>query len=71
MRRPVTLPCGAWPRRMSAELAAGYCGERTVEDFVKRVGREYPLPRVSEGRRKLWLKDDLDEAIKCTSAANK
>ena len=48
---------------MSAELAAGYCGEKTVEDFLKRVGREYPPPRVSEGRRKLWLKDDLDEAI--------
>jgi hypothetical protein len=48
---------------MHAELAAAYCGERTVEDFVKRVGREYPQPRVKEGRRRLWLKDDLDRAI--------
>ena len=48
---------------MSAELAAGYCGESTVEAFLKRVGREYPQPRVHEGRRKLWLKDDLDRAI--------
>ena len=25
-RRPV-IPLGSWPRRMSAELAAGHCGE--------------------------------------------
>jgi hypothetical protein len=48
---------------MSAELAAGYCGERTVEDFVRRVGSDYPQPRVNEGRRQLWLRDDLDKAI--------
>jgi hypothetical protein len=48
---------------MAVELAAGYCGERTIGDFLKRVGAEYPLPRVSEGRRRLWLRDDLDAAI--------
>ena len=48
---------------MSAELAAAYCGERTVEAFIARVGKEYPRPRVAEGRRRLWLKDDLDRAI--------
>lgn len=48
---------------MAAELAAGYCGERTAEDFLKRVGKEYPQPRVAEGRRRLWLRDDLDRAI--------
>jgi hypothetical protein len=48
---------------MSAELAAGYCGESTTEAFLKRVGREYPHPRISEGRRRLWLRDDLDQAI--------
>ena len=48
---------------MTAELAAGYCGEPTVEAFMKRVGREYPHPRVNDGRRKLWLRDDLDQAI--------
>jgi hypothetical protein len=26
-------------------------------------GREYPQPRVNDGRRKLWLRDDLDQAI--------
>jgi hypothetical protein len=44
-------------------MAAAYCGETTVEAFLKRVGGEYPHPRVSEGRRKLWLRDDLDQAI--------
>jgi hypothetical protein len=48
---------------MAADLAAGYCGESTVEDFLKRVGRDYPNPRVKEGRRQLWLIDDLDKAI--------
>jgi hypothetical protein len=48
---------------MPAELAAAYCGEHTVEAFMRRVGRDYPQPRVSEGRRQLWLKDDLDEAM--------
>ena len=48
---------------MNAELAAGYCGEPTVDAFIKRVGKEYPNPRVCEGRRRLWLRDDLDAAI--------
>jgi hypothetical protein len=48
---------------MPADLAAGYCGERSAAAFLRRVGKEYPLPRVAEGRRRLWLKDDLDKAI--------
>jgi hypothetical protein len=48
---------------MSAELAAGYCGEPSVEAFIARVGKEYPQPRTNEGRRRLWLRDDLDKAI--------
>jgi hypothetical protein len=63
MSRPAFIPAGSWPRRMGAELAAGYCGESSVEAFIKRVGSEYPRPRVCEGRRRLWLKDDLDAAI--------
>jgi hypothetical protein len=62
-RRPASIPPGSWPRRMSAELAAGYCGESTVNGFLCRVGTEYPHPRVAEGRRRLWLRDDLDAAI--------
>lgn len=61
--RPSSIPNGSWPRRMPASLAAGYCGELTVDAFLKRVGNEYPLPRVKEGRRQLWLIDDLDQAI--------
>ncbi len=63
MNRPPLIPTGSWPRRMSAELAAGYCGESSVEAFLARVGTEYPQPRVCEGRRRLWLRDDLDQAI--------
>ncbi len=61
--RPSSIPVGSWPRRMPADLAAGYCGESTVQGFLKRVGKDYPNPRVAEGRRRLWLKDDLDQAI--------
>jgi hypothetical protein len=63
MTRPAVIPSGSWPRRMCAELAAGYCGEPSAEAFISRVGREYPHPRVSDGRRRLWLRDDLDKAI--------
>lgn len=63
MTRPGIIPAGSWPRRMGVELAAAYRGEPTVDAFIKRVGREYPLPRVSDGRRRLWLRDDLDQAI--------
>jgi hypothetical protein len=48
---------------MCAAVAAGYCGEDSIEAFMKRVGSEYPPPRVNDGRRKLWLRDDLDQAI--------
>jgi hypothetical protein len=48
---------------MPAELAALYCGEPSAKTFLKRVGSEYPQPRVKEGHRRLWLKDDLDQAI--------
>jgi hypothetical protein len=61
--RPVSIPVGAWPRRMSADFAAGYVGEASVDCFLSRVGKEYPRPRISEGRRRLWLRDDLDQAI--------
>jgi hypothetical protein len=63
MSRPAIIPAGSWPRRMCAQLAAGYCGEPTVEAFIARVGSEYPQPCVVQGRRRLWLRDDLDKAI--------
>jgi hypothetical protein len=61
--RVAIIPLGSWPRRMCAELAAGYCGEPSVDAFMARVGKEYPHPRVHEGSRRLWLRDDLDKAI--------
>jgi hypothetical protein len=63
MSRPAIIPTGSWPRRMCVEMAAGYCGEASAEAFIARVGKEYPRPRVCEGRRQLWLRDDLDKAI--------
>jgi hypothetical protein len=60
---PASIPSGAWPRRMCAAYAAAYCGELTVDAFLKQVGSTYPLPRVKDGRRQLWLRDDLDRAI--------
>jgi hypothetical protein len=62
MSRAIVL-AGCWPRRMPAELAAFYCGEASTKAFLKRVGSEYPQPRVKDGRRALWLRDDLDQAI--------
>lgn len=63
MAREPAIPPGSWPRRMPAAYAAGYCGEPSVEAFLGRVGSEYPQPRVNDGRRRLWLRDDLDRAI--------
>ncbi|WP_019564357.1 hypothetical protein [Agrobacterium sp. 10MFCol1.1] len=49
---------------MMADMAAAYCGERHVEDFLERVGTSYPPPRVTEtSRRKFWYRDDLDRAM--------
>ena len=62
-KRVISIPYGAWPRRMGAALSAGYVGEKSVTSFLKRIGNEYPKPRIAEGRRRLWLRDDLDAAI--------
>jgi hypothetical protein len=70
MTRPPIIPAGSWPRRMPAGLAAGYCGESSVEAFMSRVGKEYPQPRVNDGRRRLWLRDDLDRVILPPELAN-
>lgn len=67
--RPSIIPAGCWPRRLSAAVAA-YCDGTSIEDFLKRVGREYPLPCVAEGRRRLWLIDSLDAAIVPSAVQN-
>lgn len=64
--RPARIPEGSWPARMPADLAAGYCGEPSVSAFLKLVGVEYPEPDVNQPRRKLWLRESLDEAIRPT-----
>lgn len=60
-------PPGAWPARMNAQTAAAYVGETSAAAFLKRVGPEYPLPAIDrgigKGRRRLWLKRELDQAI--------
>ena len=54
---------------MMADMAAAYCGERHVEDFLERVGSTYPLPRVIDTtRRKFWYRDDLDRAMNIGAA---
>jgi len=68
-RRLASIPSGSWPPRMSADLAAGYCGEKHVEDFLERVGTVYPAPRVVDTtRRKFWYRDDLDRAMNIGAA---
>lgn len=63
VRRP-TFPPGLWPPRMPVEMAAGYCGERSIEMFLREVRNgTYPGPVVKRGRRQIWLKDDLDQVI--------
>lgn len=52
---------------MNADMAAAYVGETNAKQFLARIGTEYPRPSVDDGfgkgRRRLWLKRDLDRAI--------
>lgn len=64
LRRAAVPPPDSWPPRMNADLAAAYCGERHVEDFLERVGTAYPQPRWKESqRRQFWYRPDLDKAL--------
>lgn len=70
MSRPAVIPAGAWPPRMPVELAAGYCGERSAESFLRAVkARIYPAPRIKRGRKQVWWKEDLDQAIGPSASA--
>jgi hypothetical protein len=65
MSRVTLIPEGIWPPRMPVEMAAGYCGERSPEAFLREVrAGTYPAPVVKRGRKQIWAKDDLDKAIK-------
>lgn len=57
------IPDGSWPHWMDARTAAGFCGEKTVEAFRRRVGRLYPKPRRVKGRGDVWPKADLVQAM--------
>jgi hypothetical protein len=35
--RRATIPSGLWPRRMSSDLAAAYCGEKNVDTSRPKV----------------------------------
>jgi hypothetical protein len=48
---------------MTAQTAAGYVDECSVESFLRRVGSVYPSGRTISGRGRVWLKRDLDRAI--------
>ncbi len=63
-RRPTAMPADTWPPRMNADIAAAYCGERHVEDFLERVGTVYPQPKwVESTRRKFWYRGDLNRSL--------
>jgi streptogramin lyase len=49
---------------MRAETAAAYCDERSVEAFTKRVGTVYPRAIYISGRGRVWIKEQLDRAIR-------
>lgn len=72
MARPAVIPAGCWPARMPPEIAAGYVGERTADAFLRQVGKEYPSPVVDtgtgKGRKRLWLKEDLDRHLGISAA---
>ncbi len=63
MSRTPVIPVGCWPAMMRAEIAAGYVGERSVEAFLRKVGKVYPRPRNISGRGRVWMKADLDRAL--------
>jgi hypothetical protein len=48
---------------MEAPTAAAYVDERSVEAFLRRVGKVYPRPRKISGRGRVWLRVDLDRAM--------
>ncbi len=54
---------GTWPRLMRAETAAAYVDERSVESFLRHVGKIYPEPIRISGKGERWLKEMLDTTL--------
>jgi hypothetical protein len=64
MSRPVKIPIGSWPLEMTAEYAAGYCCEPSVDAFLAKVARGiYPQPTRCKGLLPKWHRHKLDSAI--------
>ncbi|UGY14624.1 MULTISPECIES: hypothetical protein [Bradyrhizobium] len=62
--RPAALLPGVYPPRQPAAMAAGYCGEISVESFLREVkAGTYPQPAIKRGRRQIWLTAELDRAM--------
>jgi len=64
MSRPVTIPPGSWPLEMTADVAAGYCGEPSVDAFLVKVTRgHYPQPTKFKGMLPKWHRAKLEASI--------
>jgi hypothetical protein len=63
MSRPVANPYGAWPMEMRAEQAAAYCGEPSVEAFLKKVPKVYSPPAKARGSLPKWHRAKLNRDI--------
>ena len=66
MARKVSIPLGAWPLEMPAEMAAGYTGEPSVKSFRDKVKRGvYSPPAKRPGMQDKWHRQKLDQDINC------
>lgn len=63
MSRAVAIPNGAWPLELTAEYAAGYCGEPSVDAFLKKVPHVYSAPVRAKGCLPKWHRLKLDRDI--------
>lgn len=49
---------------MRAETAAAFCDERSVDAFLRSVGKLYPRPYRVPGKGDRWTKGELETALK-------
>ncbi|MBR1237733.1 hypothetical protein [Bradyrhizobium sp. AUGA SZCCT0182] len=64
MSRAVSIPLGSWPLEMTADIAAGYCGEPSTDAFLAKVAKgHYPQPIKCKGMLPKWHRFKLDAAI--------
>ncbi|WP_085033952.1 hypothetical protein [Ensifer aridi] len=67
MTKKAVIPSGSWPALLRDEYAAAYVGETSVEAFLARVGKVWPLPwrelGSGKGKYRVWRKSDFDRLI--------